>query len=233
MLTTEQIQSLFTFCRKHFVYYYDVQVELVDHLANAVELEMQKDSKISFERALEKVHESFGLMGFAPLVAEKEKMALRNGRKLFWDFFKEQFNWPKVTLFFLLSILFFSIFSSDLIPMQYCFIAIIIIGCFSHLYQTLMISRVILKSGKKFLLGGISQFVGIMWIPLNIFSYSRVLDKYFFSNTHSAFSTLLLSLFLSLFIIITMALWQTVSSAKNSLYKNYPEVFLSKNLNAY
>lgn len=55
MLTNEQIQSLFTFCEKHFVKYYDVQVELVDHLANAVELEMQTNPKYSFERALEKV----------------------------------------------------------------------------------------------------------------------------------------------------------------------------------
>lgn len=115
MLTSEQIESLFTFCRKHYVYYYDVQVELVDHLANAIESEMESDPRISFEKALEKVHKSFGIMGFATVVAEKEKMVLKQGRKLFWSTIKEQFTWPKVLLFFSLSSILFSIFSLNLI----------------------------------------------------------------------------------------------------------------------
>ena len=233
MLTNEQIESLFTFCRRHFVYYYDVQVELVDHLANAVESEMKTNPKLSFENALDKVHGGFGIMGFTPLVAEKEKMALRKERKLLWSIFKEQFKWPKVLLFFLLTTIMFSAFSTDLISIKWSLIAIVIAGCFSNLYQTLKFSRVILKSGKKFLLGGVSQFVGLAWLPFYIFSYPQILDKNFLPNTHSSFSTLLISLFLSLFIIIIQALWQTVSSVKKSLYKTYPEVFLGKNLNAY
>lgn len=75
MLTKEQIESLFTFCEKHFVKYYEVQLELVDHLANAIELKMADDPNLSFEEALEEVHQSFGVMGFAPLVAEKQKIA--------------------------------------------------------------------------------------------------------------------------------------------------------------
>ncbi|MEO7120213.1 MAG: hypothetical protein ABIY62_03915, partial [Ginsengibacter sp.] len=94
MLTSEQIEYLFTFCRKHSVYYYDVQVELVDHLANAVEEEMTNDPKISFEKALDKVHRSFGYSGFAPLVAEKQKYAAKQSRKLFWKSFRRQFGWP-------------------------------------------------------------------------------------------------------------------------------------------
>lgn len=36
-LTKEQIQSLFTFTKQHFVEWYDLQCELVDHLANDIE----------------------------------------------------------------------------------------------------------------------------------------------------------------------------------------------------
>jgi hypothetical protein len=48
MLSQEQLQELFSFCEKHFVQYYDVQVELVDHLANAIEAEMAANPKRSF-----------------------------------------------------------------------------------------------------------------------------------------------------------------------------------------
>ena len=40
MLTDEQIAALFAFCEKHLVRHYDLQVELVDHLANAIETKM-------------------------------------------------------------------------------------------------------------------------------------------------------------------------------------------------
>lgn len=36
-LTPEQIQELYKFTRQHYVEHYDVQTELVDHLANDIE----------------------------------------------------------------------------------------------------------------------------------------------------------------------------------------------------
>lgn len=36
-LSTEQIDYLYQFTRNHYVEYYDLQTELVDHLANAIE----------------------------------------------------------------------------------------------------------------------------------------------------------------------------------------------------
>ncbi|MBK7635546.1 MAG: hypothetical protein IPJ13_15665 [Saprospiraceae bacterium] len=63
-LTTDQIQSLFAFVKSKYVRYIDVQYELVDHLATAIEDEMQKDSKLSFEAALSKVYARFPITGF-------------------------------------------------------------------------------------------------------------------------------------------------------------------------
>lgn len=36
-LTKTQIQNLYTFTKNHFVEYYDLQTELVDHLVNDIE----------------------------------------------------------------------------------------------------------------------------------------------------------------------------------------------------
>ena len=225
MLTTEQIQSLFTFCEKHFVKYYDVQVELVDHLANAVELELKTNPKISFEQALQKVHQSFGVMGFAPLVSEKAKMAETQSRSLFWKLFKEQFKWPKIILLILLTTILFTIFSNHLISIKGTFATIIIAGCYFELFQTIKIHRAISKTGKKFLLGGITQFFGFGWLPIYLFITPNMFDEDFLSNVHSTFSIFFLSSILSLFIILIVAIWQTFSSVKKSLLKTYPEVF--------
>jgi len=40
-LTESQIEQLFTFTQKHYVDWYDVQTELVDHLANGIEEYLQ------------------------------------------------------------------------------------------------------------------------------------------------------------------------------------------------
>ena len=64
-LTDQQIEALFAFTKKKYVHHYDVQVELVDHLATSIEEEMEKDTKISFEDALQRVYARFGIFGFA------------------------------------------------------------------------------------------------------------------------------------------------------------------------
>ena len=52
-LSAEQIERLYQFTRQHYVEYYDLQTELVDHLANAIEEQWQQNPKLSFEEALQ------------------------------------------------------------------------------------------------------------------------------------------------------------------------------------
>lgn len=47
-----QIERLYQFTRQHYVEWYDLQTELVDHLANAIEQQWQENPNISFEDAL-------------------------------------------------------------------------------------------------------------------------------------------------------------------------------------
>jgi hypothetical protein len=44
-LTIEQIDRLSLFTRQHYVEWYDLQSELVDHLANAIETQWQENPK--------------------------------------------------------------------------------------------------------------------------------------------------------------------------------------------
>ncbi|PZP46027.1 MAG: hypothetical protein DI598_12635 [Pseudopedobacter saltans] len=72
-LSQNDIDFLFQFCTKHGVKYYDVQVELVDHLASAIEAEMANKPNLLFEDCLQKEYKSFGKVGFSKLLSERKK----------------------------------------------------------------------------------------------------------------------------------------------------------------
>lgn len=86
-LSAEQIDALFTFTKKHLVEHYDVQVELVDHLANAIEEQWKTNPNISFEDTLQKEYKNFGVFGFTGLVEQKQA-ALQNH---YWHIIKKEF----------------------------------------------------------------------------------------------------------------------------------------------
>ena len=231
MLTEEQIQSLFTFCEKHFVRYYDVQVELVDHLANAVELEMQNDPKLSFEIAIEKVHRSFGVMGFAPIVAEKQAAAEKRSRQIFWHLFKSKFGWPKVLVFFIMAGIIFTIFSLDPSLIPFFSITFVLVAWPIFFIGIFRIYKKISRSGKKFVTVNLAWISTWLFLPvyfinfMNLFTVFRS-DSIIINTSHYILIPVV-SIFLSLYLLFIIAAWQTITSTEEKLYQTYPEVFLS------
>ena len=68
ILSEAQIQSLYRFTRAHFVYHYDLQTELVDHMAEAIEELQEKQPELTFDDATKIVFKSFGVFGFQDIV---------------------------------------------------------------------------------------------------------------------------------------------------------------------
>lgn len=95
-LTEEQVAQLFAFTRKHYVEYYDVQVELVDHLASSIETEWEKNPEISFDSALNNVFSGFGIFGFSDVVESKATAVWKYQRELWKQTFIKQFKWPNL-----------------------------------------------------------------------------------------------------------------------------------------
>lgn len=98
MITDAQYDSLFAFCRRHYVQYYDVQVELVDHLSAAIEARMLENPKLSFEQALDSVYAGFGIKGFADIVATRMQMVGEKCKKQKWQLFFSYFTVPKIAM---------------------------------------------------------------------------------------------------------------------------------------
>ena len=72
-VSPEEIEMIFAFTRGHYVEYYDVQTELVDHLANGIEMQWEANPDLVFEEALEKEFQRFGIFGFMEVVEERQK----------------------------------------------------------------------------------------------------------------------------------------------------------------
>ena len=72
-LTETDIKELYKFTRQHYVYFYDVQTELVDHLANDIENIWIEKPNLSFEQARDISFKKFGIFGFMDVVESRQK----------------------------------------------------------------------------------------------------------------------------------------------------------------
>lgn len=97
-LNAEQIERLYLFTRQHFVEYYDLQTELVDHLANAIETKWAVQPDLDFETALQQEFKKFGVFGFMDVVEKRQAALTKRYYKLLWQYFKEFFGLPKIVL---------------------------------------------------------------------------------------------------------------------------------------
>jgi len=89
-LTDAQIEALYLFTQKKGIQYYEVQIELVDHLASSIEAEWAEKPELPFDMALEDVYRRFGIFGFDELEAQKAnalyKLQLKRWSRTFLKF---------------------------------------------------------------------------------------------------------------------------------------------------
>lgn len=93
-----QIKSLFEFTENNGVHFYDVQVELVDHLAAKIEADMASDGTLTFPEALNRAFNSFGINGFEDVLQEKKKFVIAQRKKVILDEVKQWFTFQRLTL---------------------------------------------------------------------------------------------------------------------------------------
>ena len=109
-----QIQYLYTFTRKHFVEHYDLQTELVDHLANDIEQSWKTNPKLTYEEARDKAFKKFGVFGFMEAIEQRQKAMTKRYLNYLWTDLKQWFSLPKLTATIALFLIVFLAFSSFL-----------------------------------------------------------------------------------------------------------------------
>ncbi|MEK6511981.1 hypothetical protein [Myroides odoratimimus] len=108
-LTTDQIQALHTFVKKHYVEYYDIELELVDHLANGIESQWREDGSLTFETVLDREFKKFGVFGFSTIIEKKENSLTYFYLGIILKEVLRFLHWPKLLL---TSALFYIIYTS-------------------------------------------------------------------------------------------------------------------------
>jgi len=108
-LNPDQIQEMFTFCYKKNVKEYEIQAELVDHLASSIETLQEEQSNICFQDALNHAYAKFGSIGFNELVKSKKRAFRHQYDRLFLKFLITFFRLPRIILTLALILVLFTL----------------------------------------------------------------------------------------------------------------------------
>ncbi|TXD49919.1 hypothetical protein [Polaribacter sp. IC073] len=233
-LSELQIEELYKFTRQHYVYHYDVQSELVDHLANDIEEISEATPKLSFEDARDKSFKKFGIFGFTDVVEAKQKQMNKRYRKILWRFFKEWFTVPKIiitTTIFLSLFFFFKIQYSEYLLLGALFI-LTGFDLFNQIKARRTQKKKVEKKDKVFLLEDmIGQTRGVFsWLVfVNIFNTINAF-KISFSSMENHW-LLLVSFSATLIILLFyVTAYLIPQKAEELLIETYPEYKLVKSL---
>ena len=226
-ITTEENQYLFEFCRKHYVYHYDLQVELVDHLASAIEEQWESDSELSFENALLSAFRKFGIHGFSKIKEQKQKELRRKYNRLQWKFLLEFFSWPKIMLtvsFTLVLSALFKFVENDLWVILFYFGAIFIflIYYYYRIYpKNYKIGKI---NGKKFML--LEQLQGAQFLTLLFIQIPIQIPNFWNITKFSSMKSSLVIFAVSLLILVfTIALYGQLFYVQDKIKEHFSQQF--------
>lgn len=213
VLTKEQIDLLFAFTQKKLVHYYDVQIELVDHLAAAIEAEMEKDKGLSFDDALSKIYRAFGIFGFSKIVSAKTSSLEKQHSKLWRTAVKELFYWPNIILS---ATILLGLYTALQLLNVWVFKGILVVGY-------LIASVCLIKKLRKKHSASKKLLILEVYRP-DIGLFPAIFLQLFFLEKINFYPSLLLGL--SFFIIIfTMASFQVNKKILNQCRLLYPTLF--------
>lgn len=227
-LTPEQIERLYQFTRQHYVEWYDLQTELVDHLANSIEVQWQENPKVSFEDALQMEFKKFGIFGFMDVVEKRQAALNKRYNKIVWQHFKAFFTIPKIVItlfsFFLMFFVFRNYANSENLILI-LFFGILTLFWISLFLQSRKNKKQYQKTGKKWLLKeiifGHSSFAGLSYLPVQI-----LINTDFTDNIGILKATLFSLLFVSMALCEYIILVIIPSKAEDYLKETYPEYAL-------
>ncbi|WP_339711050.1 hypothetical protein [uncultured Kriegella sp.] len=212
-LTHSQIQELYKFTRMHFVEHYDLQTELVDHLANGIEAQWEITPELTFNDALLGEFRKFGIGGFEKVVRKRQRAMEWRYSKIVMRFYGTYFKPPQILmvagLILGLSLLLFAV------PLTYrydvilgLFMAIVAVVFFVSLKKWKDNDLECVKNGKKWMLKdqiySYGQYVGVF----NLFPI--ILNVQYFRTTIPVDASYVILIFASLIVCLSLLFYVTI-----------------------
>lgn len=98
-LNKKEIEQILCFLKSHKVRHYDVQLELLDHFASAIEVKWDNyPENWSFEDKILDVYNEIEPRGFSKIIGEKSMIVILEANKFAFDVLKDSFKIPQIIL---------------------------------------------------------------------------------------------------------------------------------------
>lgn len=228
-VTKEETEELFRFCRQHYVSQYDVQVEMVDHLASSIEEQWGHDPTLSFEKALHNSFGKFGIYGFSKIKEQKEKELRRKYNRLLWHYLLDFYRWPKMLMTLALTFALFTLLrlTSEIGWVMFSYFLLLGLAVIIYIYKIFpKYFKIRTQPGKSFLLLQRLkdiQLSGLMVIqfPLHSYNMRNMMNITFFDTGLGLFAISFLTV--SLTILIYGSLFSLPTKIKEHFMEQYAE----------
>ncbi len=229
-LTPKQIEDLHEFCYFRSVSQYEVQVEIVDHLASSIEKLWETNPELPFDEAMYLVDEQFdGNLGFETIKKEKEKALRKKYWRLLWKFAGDYYKFPKIMITLLLSLGLFSAFRLSennqwiTVPLIVLFVAI---SLFYRLYFFPTFVEIKITKGYSFLLYEVAR-IGLrskteLYIIILLFVFAKHQIHF------STLTSILLSVLIPLYFVMLYGDYFFISKKiREHFIEQYPQFIIS------
>ncbi len=231
-LTSQHISQLYKFTRAHYVEWYDLQTELVDHLANDIEQIWEKEPSLSFDQAKNKAFKKFGVFGFYDVIAEKSNALNSSYWKMVWKICKDYFKLPKIIIVLLLATIVFTLL--NFLESKYIFVLVTItiisiIPIAYTFYNSYKLKKRFKKTKVKWMFEeNLKILGGFFFISIQI--PNLLVNLFKFESMDNNFTTLYItSLAIVLFSVFTYIIVKIIPlKMKIQMAKLYPEYNLYK-----
>lgn len=225
-LNQDQILELYKFTRAHFVVHYDLQTELVDHLANGIEQQWQENPNKTFKEALTTEFKKFGVFGFHDVIAERTKALSKRYYKLLWCFFKEWFRLPKLAItlsvFFALFAVLHTLANSNYGLWFSALLFSVLIG--GYIFRAMQFKKHLKAKEKRWMLEDLIfnqvGMVNVLILPVHLFNGINSWEFLFSSIMGQALCALIFTV-IGLFALVS--LYVLPKKAEELLAETYPE----------
>ncbi len=226
-VSEKQIERLFQFTREHYVEHYDLQSELVDHLANAIEQRWEETPELPFEDCIKAEFKKFGIFGFMDVVEKRQKALRKKYRKLVWGQVVDFFQLPKIILTGGLTFLLYFVVQSGKMPRLFFVLALLafIIFIIAYTYKLQhSYKKQVKATGKKWVLE--EYIFGVASIPSTLSSGLQFANLYFTQKwtLESPYIIFLICLGIVILLILTyVGVFYLPKNAEKYLEETYPE----------
>lgn len=227
-VTQQETDELFKACKNYGVFFYDVQIEIVDHLASMIEKQWNENPELEFEQAKKQAILSFGKSNFTAFARTMEKEVNRKYNRLHWQYFIHFYKWPKLLLTLALTLGLYTLFeiSGRTETIVLCYSGLVLIG---FLFYLIFISRKFRfsgKHGKTFLLESRQSInYSIIIFLIQLPNLTRiVIDSLNLEFTENKFIHAGLSFFMVLLSILLYAhMFPLARKIKEHITEQFPE----------